>query len=204
MALPTQWFANRGQIVQTMAAAAGLLGSIGSAYTKAPLWLTAGLIGIAIGFVAALLTQLGVRSTSAVPVDQAQPTPQSALVLVSHEFVADDREQIHYKRKLYLEFQNSREKALVIGPGTTWKHADLHVNTTLEHVWQVEGSKGFRNNDWSNEATAVIVPPGMRVRTWVGLPNGARKHDVDAYLSQHRAGALVTHVAWQNKSDLAI
>ncbi|AYZ62268.1 hypothetical protein EGY31_02715 [Burkholderia multivorans] len=116
----------------------------------------------------------------------------------------DDREQIHYKRKVYLTFLNSAAQALVIGPETTWKNADLHVSTTSEHVWQVEGPKGFRNNDWTKEATAVIVPPGMRVRTWVGLPIGASKLDVDAYLSQRRAGTLVTQVAWQNRADLTL
>lgn len=81
--------------------------------------MTAGLVGAAIGAVASLLAQLGGRSPSALPAAEPLPTPQRALTLVSHEFVADDREQLHYKRKLYLELQNSGAKPLVIGPETT-------------------------------------------------------------------------------------
>ncbi len=57
MALPKQWFANRGQIVQTLGATvtlAGAIGAIGTALAKAPAWLTAGLAGFGIGIGAAL------------------------------------------------------------------------------------------------------------------------------------------------------
>ncbi|QVN17103.1 hypothetical protein [Burkholderia pyrrocinia] len=201
MALPTQWFANRGQMIQTASAAMPLLGALGTGYAKSPVWLTAGLVGVAVGAGVALLAT---RRATAAAAAQSLPTPLSALTLMSHDFVADDREQIHYKRKLYLQFQNMGTQGLVIGPETTWKHGDMHVKTTREHVWQLEGPNGFRNEDWSAEAVAVIVPPGKRVRTWVGLPLRATKREVDAYVSEHRAGALVTQVAWENRADLAI
>jgi len=61
MALPKQWFANRGQIVQTLGAAVTLVAALGTALAKAPGWLTAGLVGVGVGAALALLAQSAVR-----------------------------------------------------------------------------------------------------------------------------------------------
>ncbi|HEX7907773.1 MAG TPA: hypothetical protein VF534_06740 [Paraburkholderia sp.] len=204
MGLPKQWFANRGQIVQTLGAAVTLAGAIGTALAKAPPWLTAGLAGVGIGAVLALLAQSAVRTPPAVPEVPAPPAPQSALRLERHDFVADDSPHINYKRKLYLVFVNDGAETLVIGPQTSWRDDLLHVSTVVEHVWQIEGPRGHRNNDWVAEANVVFVPPGRRVRTWVGLPLGATEFDVDAHISDHRAGALIVQVSQENRAALVI
>jgi len=134
----------------------------------------------------------------------APPGPPSGLPLGQGQFLTGCREHIHYKRKLYLVFVNDGAKTLVIGPQTAWKDDLLHVSTVLEHVWQLEGPRSHRNNDWVAEANLVFVPPGRRVRTWVGLPLGATKLDVDTHVRQHRAGALLAQVAWENRVELVI
>ena len=87
---------------------------------------------------------------------------------------------------------------MIVGPQTAWIHKDLRVNTLTEHVWRVEGPRGSRHDDWTEEAIAVRADPGRCVRTWVGLPGDAKKSDVDHFTAEHRAGALETSVTPAN------
>lgn len=207
MAFPTQWFSNRGQIVQVASATLTGLGVIGSLFAKAPTWLIYVLIGFTVGVLAALLVQTFSRSAPApapVPVPQEPEKPESALRFEKAKFVADNREEISYKRKLYVTFHNVGDTPIVIGPRTTWKQDGLHVKTVNQHLWQIEGPSGYLNDDWTKEADRVVVPPGRRTRTWVGLPGDANEREVDAYVSGRRAGALVTCVTLENITELRI
>jgi hypothetical protein len=39
---------------------------------------------------------------------------------VNTEFIADDREQIFYKRKLSISLRNNSDTAVIVGPQTRW------------------------------------------------------------------------------------
>jgi len=186
-----QWFANRGQILQTLLAAIAILVAIvlNVGLPNVPAWLLTGLVGAGLGFAIGAALQYFSRAR--------RPT-SGDLVLVNTEFIADDREQIVYKRKLSISLRNNSDTAVIVGPQTKWIEKDLHVNTVAEHLWQVEGPRGWRNNDWTKEAVAVRVDPGKRLRTWVGLPNDAKKPDVDHCTAEHRAGVVVTSVTAVN------
>lgn len=201
MGLPEQWFSNRGQMVQVACAVVGAIAVVLTALAKAPPWVVYMVGGFTAGLVAALLVQRTVGST---PAPQQPEKPETALRFEKTEFVADDREQISYKRKLYVTFRNAGETPIVIGPQTKWKHKDLHVKTVQQHVWQIEGPNGFLNDDWTKEADTVVVPPGQRARTWVGLPGNANKREVDSYVLGCRAGALVTSVTRENVTHLHV
>ncbi len=131
-----------------------------------------------------------------------EPPISNPLEFLSSDFASDDREQTTFKRKLNLIFRNKSDLEIVVGPKTEWIAGDLQVSTLPEHLWRVEGPGGWQNGDWSPEAVAVRVPPGKRLRTWVGLPNNATKVDVDRYVVEHGAGALSCSIVRVN--DLRI
>ncbi len=185
--MPKQWFSNRGQILQLGTAVLAIVVAIvlKTGPPNIPTWLVPVLLGAAAGVVIAL----GLQRLS-----KARRPMSNPLELVGAEFVTDDRAHVTYKRKLYVTLRNDSGSAVIVGPQTAWIYKDLHVNTIAEHLWQAEGRRGWRNGDWTKEAVAVLVNPGSRVRTWVGLPDDAKKSDVDHFTAEHRAGALAASV----------
>jgi hypothetical protein len=195
--VPKQWFANRGQILQIVLGviAIGVAVVLHTGVPTAPTWLVPAAFGTAVGV--ALSWGIGRLFRS------EHPIPNS-LKFVSSDVVSDDREEITDKRKLYLIFRNDSDGEIVVGPKTGWIDGDLHVKTLTEHVWQVEGPRGWRNGDWTKEAVAIRVLPGKYLRTWVGLPNNATKTDVDRSVAEHRAGALACSVVRGNEIKIDI
>jgi hypothetical protein len=191
---PDRWFANRGEILLFVTAVSSLLVAIiaETGIPNIPPWLVPAMLGGGLGAGMSLGLQVFIRKN--------RPT-SNPLEFVGTELLSDDREQTVYKRKLYVTLRNASDNAVTVGPLTAWAEGDLPVNTIAEHVWQAEGPRGWRNKDWSKEAIAVRVEPGKRARTWVGLPNDAKKSDVDRYMG--RAGALETIVA-QGANDVTI
>ena len=187
-----QWFANKGQVVQcasgVLSLTLGILSYLGQHKNWLDLslasWLAPMFWGITIGIAIGLAIHWWRQKSNANPI-----------YFESWKFVTDDREQTTYKRKLYITVRNTSDNLIVIGPHTEWIEGELHVNTIAEHVWQVEGRRGVRNNDWETESAQVTVPPGKRVRTWVGLPIGANETDVERIIKGKQAGNLSIPIA---------
>jgi hypothetical protein len=189
--MPQQWFANKGQIVQITLASIAIIAAIllKTGLPSVPYWIVSGLIGSAIGvLVGAALQHFINRKRSTI----------NLLKLVGTDFVADDRPETTYKRKLYITFRNESDTTVIVGPGTHWEPGDLRVNTVLDHRWAIEGPRGWRSNDWLSEEMAARIEPGKRVRTWVGLTNATNKTDVEHYVAEMRTGSLATSVAVAN------
>jgi len=190
MKLPDNWFSNKGQIFQSLAAMYALGQAAYSKFSDphTPTWLIYGSVGIAV------VVALGIILES-----RRQKKNENPLTLVDRDFVADERVEIEYKKKLYLTFRNDSDKTLSVGPDTVWHEGALHVRPLNAHAWRPEGPGGARNNDWGAEQYIVHVPPKRRVRTWIGLPNDAKKEVVMHTVSEQRAGTLTIPVATQTK-----
>jgi hypothetical protein len=195
--MPNKWFANWGQVFQLLLMVISIAVAIilRAGLPSAPPWVVPAFFGIGIGLTIGLGVQKFVK---------AKRPASNPLKLVGTEFTADDRVEITYKRKLYITLLNTSAGAVIVGPQTTWIDKDLHVNTVREHVWEVEGGRGWRNKDWIKEAAAVRVNPGKRLRTWVGLPIDAKKTEVDLITAEHRAGALSTSVTSVNEMRIDV
>ena len=200
--MPNRWFANWGQVVQVLLTVISIAVAIvlNTRLPSAPPWIVPVLVGTSIGIAISLGFQRFINVTRA----ETIPVTSQTLELIGTDFIADDRDQTTYKRKLYIIFRNASNKAVVVGPQTEWIDKDLHVSTVTEHVWQVEGGRGWRNEDWTQEAAAVRVNPGKRLRTWVGLPIDAKKTEVDHFTAEHRAGALSTSVTPVNEVRIEV
>jgi hypothetical protein len=194
--MPNRWFTNWGQTLQLGASVLAVCVAIflKSGFPKVPTWFAAALVGAAIGLVIGLALERFWPRRSA----------WNPLQLMRTDFLADDQEKTVFKRKLYVTLRNAGETDVIVGPRTRWTSDDMRVNIIPEHVWQLEGPRGARSGDWSKEAPAVRVPPGSLLRTWVGLPNDARKEDVDHFTQSHRAGTLHTSAAPANDVQIKI
>jgi hypothetical protein len=190
------WATSRLQYLQAGGAAATLLAGVYGFYSKFPSWVSAGLVGAALGYIAHwLIAAIFFRTIQSSPIK---------LTLVDTEFVPDDREKITFKRKLYVQLVNEGETSVVLGPGTTWSHRDLHVLKATELVWSVEGPNGWRNKSWGPEAGAVVLPPGKHCRTWVALPLDAKEDEVAIYTKQKRAGEITTNVSSAHSQQISV
>jgi hypothetical protein len=143
---------------------------------------SAALIGIFIGSVITFFSKRFVIPTAT----------DSQLELLEANIAKNESQSIHYKNKLYLIFRNNSDQTVIVGPKTEWNDKDLSVDTVSNHVWQVEAGR-----QWSEEDASVLVAPGQRIRTWVGLQNYVDKDHLNRF--KGRAGTLITSVVAANQ-----
>lgn len=187
------WFSTRGQVIQTLVSTISLVLSVLTFFgpniglPNVPAWLPPGLIGIFFGSLITFLSRKFVIPT----------TTDSPLELLQAEIVKNVSQSIQYKNKLYLMFKNGSDQTIIVGPRTEWKVKDLSVDTVANHVWSVEA--GSR---WSEENSAVLVAPGQRLKTWVGLESYVDKDHLTRF--KGRAGTLITSVVAANQVQINI
>jgi hypothetical protein len=89
-----------------------------------------------------------------------------------------------YKAKLRIVFTNGSTSTIQVSSPTWAPTAGVHVQRPECARIQLEGPKGWQNNDWLGEATSVAVPPGKSFRIWLGLDPSVsekemrRRHEV--------------------------
>jgi hypothetical protein len=230
--MPDQWFANIGQIIQIIISVAAIvvavilrtgfpnapswlapaLAAVGvgavaflglRAVADAPPWLAPALAGVGLG-AAAFLGLQGIGSAKRLTsknIDAIEDVIARKIEFIRSEFRADDSDKITYKRKLFIIFQNNNDVAITVGPQTRWRTIQLPVDTVTDHAWSVEVSGG----KWTADARIVQVEAGRLFRTWVGLPDTAKKEEVEK-IDRYQRGELSTSIviAKRNPVDFKI
>jgi hypothetical protein len=191
----SQWFSNRGQVIQTVNSSLSALGAVVSILTfvgqkagfpQIPAWLLPASIGFFWRFTGDTPFEFVIPSAANNPLD-----------LPSSEIKKTDDATIQYKNKLYLRFRNNGTRSIIVGPRTEWIEKDLSVSTVDNHVWRVESGNG-----WDNERDLVVVHAGQKLETWVGLAPDVNEKQFARL--KGRSGSLLTSVVPVNNVNLDI
>jgi hypothetical protein len=97
-----------------------------------------------------------------------------------------------YPHKLRIVLRNDSGKYIIAG-SPTWDSqiGDMPARPLSPHKWQIEGPRGWMNDDWSGEQTEVPVAPGKVIRTWTGLQHTVDQGDFRRRHEIKKIGTLV-------------
>src|SRR5271154_1870768 len=61
----------------------------------------------------------------------------------------------------------------------------------LHDRWQIEGTQGWLNDDWSAELNEISVGPGKVIQTWTGLQESVDQREVRRRHEIKKLGTLI-------------
>jgi hypothetical protein len=123
--------------------------------------------------------------------------------VVIHDFIPEksDNPKVDFKLKIRLVLKNNAGIGITVEDPDWDPGADgvtRQNSRKLKGTIQVEGARGWRNNDWKGGSEGVEragVAPGEVFRTWVGLNQSFGADDVRRLHEVRKLGTIIVPVS---------
>ena len=79
-----------------------------------------------------------------------------------------------------------------------WESTEVQCQYPLGTMLQLEGLKGFENDDWGEEVTCLKLFPGRTFRAWIGLMQPVGE-SIGRRLQDKKNGTLIFPIKVEGK-----